>query len=116
MLDLLIANLQVTTFLSQRRSRREIADSREGVRMCAKLSRTELGHTLCPLCTGRPRKAGIAVSGPCACHRPKSYSGSCAYPQAERRAAPPAVTDARLTFRSAAGFGPRVAPALGPSR
>ncbi len=46
-MDPLIANLESTTFLGQRLRRQQIADIQKVVRTFPKLSRTELGHTLC---------------------------------------------------------------------
>ncbi len=46
-MDPRIENLKSTTFLGKRLTRRQIADIRETVGRFPKLSRTELGHTLC---------------------------------------------------------------------
>ncbi len=46
-MDPLIENLKSTTFFGKRLTRRQIADIQETVGRFPKLSRTELGHTLC---------------------------------------------------------------------
>ncbi len=46
-MDPLIENLKSTTFFGKRLTRRQIADIQETVGLFPKLSRTELGHTIC---------------------------------------------------------------------
>ena len=46
-MDPLIENLKSTTFCGKRLTRRQIADIQETVGLFPKLSRTELGHTIC---------------------------------------------------------------------
>ena len=46
-LDPLIQNLKSTTFCGRRLTRRQIADIQEVVRTFPKLSRNELGQTIC---------------------------------------------------------------------
>ena len=46
-MDPSIQNLQSTTFFRRRLTRRQIADIQEVVRTFPKLSRNELGHTIC---------------------------------------------------------------------
>jgi hypothetical protein len=49
-LDALIRNLKSTTFFGQRLTRQQIVRSQQTVGQLPKLSRTELGHTLCVQC------------------------------------------------------------------
>ena len=60
-MDLLIENLKSTTFFGKRLTRRQIADIQETVGLFPKLSRTELGHTICEHLRWQTPKGEVAT-------------------------------------------------------